>query len=102
MPVIPEAGLELAQLQQQRHASKPAAGDDLTAAAEQFEAMFLQQMLKSMREATPPPELFDSSASQQLQGMHDDQLAAHLASRGVGLADQLIADLGGQKNPVSD
>ena len=49
--------------------------------AKQFEALFLQMMLKRMREATPKEGLFDSQQSQMMQSMADEQLALHLATR---------------------
>lgn len=72
----------------------PRAG--LQAAAEQFEAIFLQMMLKSMRDATPRSDLFDSSQTRFYESMMDQQWAQHLAGRGIGLADQLVAQLEGQ------
>ena len=39
--------------------------------ATQFEALFLQMMLKSMREATPRSELLDSEAIKTYEGMYD-------------------------------
>src|SRR5690606_13219682 len=43
--------------------------------ATQVEALFLQMMLKRMREATPKGGLFDSQQSQMLRTMTDEQLA---------------------------
>lgn len=64
------------------------------AVAREFEALFLQMMLKSMRAATPGDGLFDSQESDFYREMHDAQLAAALArSGGIGLAEQLAAQL---------
>lgn len=73
----------------------------LRQAAEEFEAIFLNMMMQSMREATGKSELFDSSQTEQMQAMYDQQLARHLATRGIGLADQLVQQLqqGAMKKP---
>jgi len=65
--------------------------------ANQFEALFLQTMLKSMREASLGDPLFgDSNQQEMYQGMLDQQLAVEMASgKGVGLSDMLVRQLGG-------
>ncbi len=65
--------------------------------ANQFEALFLQSMLKSMRDASLGDPLFgDSEQHEMYQGMMDQQLAVEMASgKGVGLADMLVRQLGG-------
>ena len=57
----------------------------LKAAAQQFEAMFLQMVLKSMRDATPQDGLLDSDASRFYTGMLDQQMAQNLSTQGKGL-----------------
>jgi len=54
-------------------------------AARQFEAMFMQLVLKSMRDATPKSGLLDSTAGETYTGMLDQQLSTSLAGR-TGLA----------------
>jgi flagellar protein FlgJ len=69
------------------------------AAAQQFEALFLNMMLKSMREATPKDEggLFDNSNTELYTGMLDAQLAQSMSKgRGIGLADMLIRQMQAQ------
>lgn len=65
--------------------------------ATQFEALFLQTMLKSMRDASLGDPLFgDSEQMEMYEGMMDQQLAVELASgKGVGFADMLVRQLGG-------
>lgn len=71
----------------------------LRAASKQVETLFLQMMLKSMREATPANPLFDSEQTKLMQELYDQQLASDLAqSRGIGLADALFRQLGGGRN----
>ncbi|ENO89529.1 flagellar assembly peptidoglycan hydrolase FlgJ [Thauera linaloolentis] len=69
----------------------------LRAAAKQFEALFMQMLLKSMRDATPSNSLLDSDQTRMYQSMLDQQLALNLSqSRGTGLADALFRQLGGK------
>jgi flagellar protein FlgJ len=59
----------------------------LKAAAQQFEALFLQMVLKSMRDATPKDGLFDSEQTRMYESLLDQQLGQVLAgSGGTGLA----------------
>jgi len=64
--------------------------------ASQFEALFLQSMLKSMRDASMGDSLFGESDQMDMyQGMLDQQLSLEMASgSGVGLADMLVRQLG--------
>jgi flagellar protein FlgJ len=62
--------------------------------AAQFESIFLQQMLKSMRDATVKSDLFDSSQMDTYQSMADQQLAVSLAeSGGIGLARMMVEQM---------
>lgn len=59
----------------------------LKAAARQFEAVFLQMMLKSMRAATPQEGMFDSEQTRFYQELLDSQLAQVMSAKGgTGLA----------------
>lgn len=68
--------------------------------AGQFEALFLQSMLKSMRDASLGDPLFgDSDQHEMYRDMLDQQLAAELAGgKGIGLADMIVRQLGA-RNP---
>ena len=77
--------------------------------ARQFESIFLQMMLKTMRKAKLAESMFDGEAMQKYRDMHDQQLAVHLAGAGgIGLADVIEKQLaggshfGGQKNRSLD
>ena len=62
--------------------------------AAQFESIFLQQMLKSMRDATVKSDLFDSSQMDTYQSMADQQLAVSLAENGgIGLARMMVEQM---------
>ncbi len=59
----------------------------LKATARQFEAVFLQMVLKSMRAATPQTGPFDSDQTRFYQELLDSQLAQAMAAKGgTGLA----------------
>lgn len=67
--------------------------------ASQFEALFLQSMLKNMRDASLGDPIFGNSDQHEMyQEMMDQQLAVEMASgKGIGLADMLVRQLGGQE-----
>jgi flagellar protein FlgJ len=74
----------------------PQAG--LKVAARQFDAVFTQMMLKSMRDATPHDGPLDSHDGDQFMSMLDEQLAQQMASKGIGVADMMIKQLARQAN----
>ena len=62
--------------------------------AQQFEAMFIQMMLKSMRDAVPKSELMKSKAMDTFEAMYDREIAVALAKKGgLGLADMMMKHL---------
>ncbi len=69
----------------------------------QFEALFVQMVLKSMRDATPKSGLLDSSEHETYMSMLDEQLSQKIASGGTGLAQvierQLRRNLAGAAPP---
>jgi flagellar protein FlgJ len=80
-----------------------AAGDSpeaRQAVAQQFEAMFLSQLLGQMRTSGMVEDgLFDEQGMRPYQSMHDQQLALSLArGPGIGLADSILRQLGGDGN----
>lgn len=71
----------------------PQAG--LKQAAQQFEGMLLQMMLKSMRDATPQDGLMDSDQTRFFTSIMDQQLAQNLSSQGkLGFAKLIEQQLG--------
>lgn len=56
--------------------------------AQQFESIFIELMMKSMRSATPKDTLFNSDQMEAYQDIFDKQLAVDMAeSGGLGLAE---------------
>ncbi len=84
---------DIKDLSQLRQAAKQNSPEALKASAKQFEALFLNMVMKSMRDATPQDGLFDSQQGKMFTSMLDQQVSQNLASRGVGLADVLIRQL---------
>lgn len=70
----------------------------LKAAAQQFEAVFMNMLMKSMREATPQDGMFDSEQTRMYTSMLDQQLTQKLASRGIGLAEVMVRQLSSALN----
>lgn len=63
--------------------------------AKQFEGIFIQMMMKSMRDASMGDAIFDSDQSKLYRDMFDKQIALDMAnSRGIGIADSLVRQLG--------
>lgn len=73
--------------------------DAVREAAKQFEAVFIQMMLKSMRDASPGDGgLMDSDQGRFYRDMFDQQIALTLAQRGqLGLGDAIARRLGGDQ-----
>lgn len=68
-------------------------------AAQQFEAAFLQMMLKSMRDAGFKSDLLDSSSVEMYRDLMDREISVQMAKRrGFGIADMIEKDLVQQKN----
>ncbi|WP_165312038.1 flagellar assembly peptidoglycan hydrolase FlgJ [Vibrio ziniensis] len=68
----------------------------LTAAARQFESIFTNMMLKSMRDANSgfKSELFNSQNEDFYRQMLDEQMTSELSASGsLGLADMIVAQL---------
>lgn len=77
--------------------------------AAQFEAIFIQMMLKSMRDASFGDGLLDNRQSDFYRDIYDKQIALDMSAKGgLGLADMLIKQLGvkatddGQGNGLSN
>ncbi|MFQ3217450.1 rod-binding protein [Paraperlucidibaca sp.] len=68
--------------------------DAIMPVARQFESVFLQMMLKSMRETVGEGGLFDNESMKTYQGMFDNQLALSLSQQGgIGLANSIAKQL---------
>ncbi|MBK5929782.1 flagellar assembly peptidoglycan hydrolase FlgJ [Halochromatium salexigens] len=82
--------LDLQGLQRLQQGAREQTPEATRAAAQQFEALFLHQMIKSMRATVPSSGLTDSRHTEFYQSLLDHQWAQTMAERGVGLADLLV------------
>jgi len=80
----------LSELRQSARAGSPEA---LKTAATQFESMFVNMMMKSMRDATPQDGMMDSQQTKMFTTMLDQQTSQSIAKKGMGLADVLVRQL---------
>jgi flagellar protein FlgJ len=86
-------------LAETRASAKQNDPETLRKVAGQFEALFLQMMLKSMRDASLGEGIFDSDHSKTYQSMFDKQISMDLSQQnGIGLADMIVRQLSG--NPM--
>lgn len=70
--------------------------DKLKGAAHAFEAVFLRQMISSMRSAGLGEDLLGNDAGNQFRDMSDAKLADSMADRGtLGIADMLLKQFSG-------
>jgi len=86
--------LDIKSVQQLKYSAANSPQGSLKEASRQFEAVFLQMMLKSMRDASPKSGLLQSNQMDMMRSMQDQQWAQQLAGKGLGLADQLVQQLG--------
>ncbi len=63
------------------------------AAAAQFEALFMRQLLKSMRDAMPKSGMWDSPGQAMYVDMFDQQMAQSMSGQPGGLADVIARQL---------
>lgn len=91
----PRSAIDLQGLQRLKQTARSESGqaEALQEASRQFEALFLQMMLKSMRDATPTSGLLDSPQQDMYTEMLDQQWSQQLAGQGVGVSEQLIRQL---------
>lgn len=61
--------------------------------AKQVEGMFVQMMLKSMRQALPQDGLLSTEQTRLYTSMYDQQIGQQIASKGLGLADMMVKQM---------
>ena len=109
-PALSQASLynDMQGLSRLRANSRDESPEAIRAVAKEFEAIFMQMMLKNMREASLGEGMMDSDQGKFYQEMFDKQIAASLArGQGLGLADLMVRQLAGgvgatQKAPHPD
>lgn len=105
MSTIPGSGnsisSDIKDLASLRESAKKNSPEALKETAKKFEAMFVNMVLKSMRDATPKEGPFDSEQSKMFTSMLDQELSQSMARRGIGLADVLVRQLSSEKERTS-
>lgn len=95
---------DLAELQKLKAKARTDSDEGLRLAAQQFEQLFVNMLLKSMRDANAAfgeDNFMNSSQTKLFQGMYDNQIAMEMAgNKGIGLTDVLVRQLGGKSDPA--
>jgi len=77
-----------------RTRAKDNSDETLREVAGQFEALFIQMMLKTMRDASLGEGLLDSEHTKTYQAMFDKQIAIDMSKgSGIGLADMMVRQM---------
>lgn len=89
-----ELAMDVQSLGRVRQMANQNPSQALKESAKQFEALFINMMLQSMRQATPQGNLMGESHDRELYtSMLDQQLSQTMAQRGIGVADMLLGQL---------
>ena len=84
------SAMDFAQIAQLKSNAKTDEAGSVKEVAQQFESIFINMMLQSMRKATERSGLMDSDAAQTYEAMFDQELALHLSEQGgFGVAEAL-------------
>ena len=75
----------------------------LRTAAQQFEAVFLRQMISSMRAASLGDDILGNDASNQFRDMSDAKTADEMAKKGtLGVAEMLLKQFSPQVSAIPE
>jgi flagellar protein FlgJ len=80
----------LAEIKRQAHEGSAEATRKV---AREFEAVFLNMMLKGMRDSLSHDDPLESDATRMAISMRDGQLAQSMAAKGLGLADAIVKQI---------
>lgn len=98
----PDAITDFGQFATLRADARAQSPEALRKTAQQFEALLTQQMLKSMRAASPGDELMGGGQTEFYRDLFDQQMSVHLSSgKGMGIADLLVRQLQGRAPPAA-
>ncbi len=88
--IIDSRNLHAIRAETHKNGNSPAA---MKAAAEQFEALFVSLILKSMRQSLPQDGLFNSQQTKLYTQLLDEEISQQVAKQGLGFADQMLRQL---------
>ena len=98
----PNSYLDFDGLGQLKGQARTDAKSAIKQTAQQFEALFLQMMMKSMRESIVKSEMSESSTMETFEGMFDKEVSVQLAKKNsMGLADMLVKNLEQQQASIA-
>ena len=101
-PPSPNSYLDFDGLGQLKGQARQDAKGAIRETAQQFEALFLQMMMKSMRESIVKSEMSESSTMETFEGMFDKEVSVQLAKKNsLGLADMLVKNLEQQQANIA-
>lgn len=93
----PEIYTDFNSLTKLKQAAQQQSPEAIAEVAKQFESVFINMMLKSMRQASLAEGILDTQQSDFYRDMYDQQIAMHLSSRpgktGIGIADFIIKQI---------
>ena len=94
----PDIYTDLQGLSRLRNLTRQDSAGALEEVARQFEALFLQMVLKGARDSSFGDPLFDDQQMDFYRDLHDQQLSVELArGSGMGIARMLVEQLGGAR-----
>ena len=87
---------DFSSINQLRRDAVSGSNESIKQVADQFETLFVNMMMQSMRKAVPNGGLFNQSAMQLFTSMFDQQIAQQTAGKGLGLANIIAKQLTNQ------
>ncbi len=102
LPSSSSLAIDAQALSSLKRQAKDAPREATRQAATQFEALFMNMLLKGMREALPGSDPLNSESAKTYTGMLDTQLSQKLAEKGngLGLADMIVKHLERSQNKL--
>lgn len=101
MQTDPAIYTDFASLTRLKKGAREQSPEAIRQVARQFESLFVQMMLKSMRDTVPENEMFGSNAERTYRDMYDKQLSMNISEgKGIGLARVIERQLGGEPEPL--
>jgi flagellar protein FlgJ len=99
----PQSALDFAGLGALRGKAQQRSDKATRETATQFEAMFIQEILKSMRATVEKSDLMGSDTEEQFTQMYDRELSMALARRNtLGVADMIVKSVERNNTPLPD
>lgn len=100
LSLVSGAAFDIRGLDSLKREVKTSSAEGIKAAAKQMEGIFIQMMLKSMREASFKDGLMNSEQSDMFTSMYDLQISQDIAAQSkMGFADLMVRQMGGDVAP---